>query len=285
MSWIATLSILLVVVLLLVVGWMALSARNARRLSRELAESLWQFPAASVKLAQPTLFFESQVAELPEPVQSYFQWTLDDGVPVVRTARLQMAGRIRLGRDKPWMPHRSVEVISATKGFVWTANVEASPPIDGFDSFVSGEGTMEWWLMGLLPVMRASNPDITRAARWRFVAENVLLPGALLPGERVRWEPINAHSAQVTVVHDGVPHSMRFNFDPEGMPRKVSFERWGNFETADGVWQPIPYAVRCQGVFRKDGYSIPHQYTAYWWADTTKELAVVELEIVDAEFR
>jgi hypothetical protein len=84
---------------------------------------------------------------------------------------------------------------------------------------------------------------------------------------------------------DNVRHDMRLDFDPNGMPRKVSFLRWGDFETPNGEWQQIPYAVRCEGVFRKNGYTLPRQYSAAWWSGTEKEIAVVELEIEDADFR
>ncbi len=285
MNWLLMALVALLIVALLAIGWNAWGAHVARRETAQLAERLWTGPSAPPHSRGETLFYESQVAELPEVVGRYFQWTFDDGLPVASAARLQMVGRIRLGRGKPWMPKRSHEVIRAGEGFLWSAQVEATPSISGSDCYAGGQGAMQWRLLGIFPVVSASHEQITRSARWRFVAEYLFIPGALLPSDHVRWEPVNDHRARVTVIHDNIPHPMQIDFDPEGMPRKISFQRWGDFETEGGVWQEIPYAVRCEGVFRKDGYSLPRQYTAYWWADTEREIPVVELEITDAEFR
>ncbi|MCW5963671.1 MAG: hypothetical protein KIT83_06515 [Bryobacterales bacterium] len=285
MDWLLLALLAILLTVLLAGGWYAIGAHTAKMESDRIAGQLWAGRVARTHRAGETLFYETQVAELPEVVRRYFQWTFDDGTPIAHAARILMTGRIRLGRGKPWMPHHSEEVIRAEEGFLWTANVSGSLPISGSDSFVDGQGAMQWRLLGLLPVMTAANANITRAARWRFVAEYVFVPGALLPSERVRWEAVGDHNARVTIFHDGIAHSLHFDFDLEGMPRKVSFERWGDFESEGGIWQPIPYAVRCHGVFRKGGYSLPRQYTACWWADTDKELAVVELEIEDADFQ
>lgn len=285
MSWLLVVLLTLLLAVLLVGGWYALGAHTAKKEAARIADQLWSGPPARKPVAGETLFFQTQVAEQPEVVRRYFQWTFDDGTPIAHAARFLMTGRIRLGRGKPWMPHHSEEVIRPGEGFLWTASVSGSLPISGSDSFMDGQGAMQWRLLSLLPVMTAANDNITRAARWRFVAEYIFVPGALLPSERVKWEATGDHSANVTIYHDGIAHPMHLDFDLEGMPRKVSFERWGDFESEGGIWQPIPYAVRCKGVFRKGGYSLPRQYAASWWADTDRELTVVELEIEDAEFR
>lgn len=264
--------------------WLWARGSMARRRASAVHERLWGEAAGSGDAAA-RLFYECQVAELPEVVQSYIRWSLRDGTPLAEAARLRMTGRIRLGRGKPWLPHRSEETIRAGEGFVWTARVSGQVPIAGADIYVDGHGAMAWRLAGLLPVMRAEGPDITRSARWRFVAENFFLPGALLPGERVQWVALGSHQALITIVEGGVGHPMTVDFHADGMPRRIFFSRWGNFETEHGTWREIPYVVRCEGVFRRGGYSMPHQYTASWWAGTERELAVVELEIEDAEFR
>jgi hypothetical protein len=270
--------------LLLTVGWLWMGARQATRRVAAFGDELWRGSRSS-EAAAPAAFFESHLAEQPEVVQRYFRWSLRDGTPPARAARLELTGRIRLGRGRPWMPHRSEETIRVGDGFVWTARVAGQFPITGADIYVEGRGEMAWRLAGLLPVMRAADPDITRSARWRFVAEHFFLPGALLPGDRVLWTPLAPHRARISIEEDGIVHLMTVDFHPEGMPRQISLLRWGDFETEGGNWREIPYAVRCEGVFRNGGYSLPHQYTASWWAGTDRELSVVELEIVKAEFR
>jgi len=280
MDWLGFL-LLVALLLLLACGWLVLGARAASRDVAALSERLW----ASAESSGQRLFYETQVAELPDIVLRYFQWSLADGTPIPEAARLRFSGRIRLGRNKPWMPHRSQEVIRTGEGFVWSARVTGALPISGSDSYVDGSGKMEWRLARLLPVMRAADDNIARSARWRFVAEHLFIPGSLLPGKHVCWEPLSDLSANVTIVQDGIEHTLRLDFDADGMPRKVTFQRWGAFETEGGRWKMIPYAVRCRGVCRKGGYSLPHQFVACWWANTDQEFAAVELEVEDADFR
>ena len=56
----------------------------------------------------------------------------------------------------------------------------------GFDRLVDGEGAMRWKFLGIVPVMTASGPDISRSAAGRVEAESVWLPSVLC-GEDVAW--------------------------------------------------------------------------------------------------
>lgn len=223
------------------------------------------------------------LADLAEAARRYLQRSPAEGSPLSSAVHLRMTGRIRLGRGKPWIPLTSEEWLGDSTGFLWRARTNGGMPLSGYDRYLGGHGEMHWRLFRLIPVMNASGEDLTRSARWRFAAEHLLLPSLLLPGANVQWSEDGPNSRFVEVNVDGVPHRMCLHVDPDGMPRKVTMERWGNVETPGGGWQPIPYAVRMEGVFRVDGYSLPHQFRASWWAGTDRELDVAELEIEQAD--
>jgi len=62
---------------------------------------------------------------------------------------------------------------------IWSATVRMhAMPIGGFDRLVDDEGAMRWKLFGIIPIVTASGPDITRSAMGRVVAESVWLPSA-----------------------------------------------------------------------------------------------------------
>jgi len=46
-------------------------------------------------------------------------------------------------------------------------------PVVGYDRLSSGTAQMRWRLLGLLPVMTAAGPDITRSAAGRLAGELV----------------------------------------------------------------------------------------------------------------
>jgi len=74
------------------------------------------------------------------------------------------------------------QVIHAERGFMWTATFRrfGLPLIRGFDRLIDGAGETRWKLLGLVPVMTASGPDITRAASGRFGIESFWLPSILV---------------------------------------------------------------------------------------------------------
>jgi hypothetical protein len=70
-------------------------------------------------------------------------------------------------------------VLTPGSGFEWTAR--AGGVLSGFDRYADGRVEMRWKLFGLLPVMRAAGPDVTRSAAGRAAAETIWLPTTLLP--------------------------------------------------------------------------------------------------------
>lgn len=259
--------------------------RRRRIASEGLAsfESALRMPSPPPE-SGPIHFHPVLLAELPEPAARYLRWSLADGVPVRHGVHLKMTGRIRLGRSRPWLPLRCEEVYHARRGFVWKASTRNLLRIAGFDRYARGQGRMYWTLFGLIPVLRASGPDVSRSARERFVAERMLAPASLLPSEDVEWRALNENCVVLRIREQGEWLECRLIVDPDGMPRKLTFPRWGNLESSDGQWREIPYSVRFEGVFRAGGYSLPHEWQASWWSGTDRELSVADLEIEQAAF-
>jgi hypothetical protein len=70
---------------------------------------------------------------------------------------------------------------------IWSATVRMyGMPIRGFDRLVDDEGAMREAFSGLIPIVTASGPDITRSAMGRVIAESVWLPSAIA-GDEVSW--------------------------------------------------------------------------------------------------
>lgn len=66
-----------------------------------------------------------------------------------------MHGEIKLG--KKWHPFKGEEVIDWSRGMIWRATTWMNGlPILGADRVVDGVGNMQWKILGLFPVMKAS---------------------------------------------------------------------------------------------------------------------------------
>lgn len=188
-----------------------------------------------VQPAEPGAFSTGELDGLPAPVSRHLTAAVAPGTPLARTARLRMRGRIRIGA---WLPFRAHEVISPHTGFVWSAR--AAGVISGSDRYVDGAGVADWRLAGLVPVMHADGPDVTRSAAGRAGGEAVWVPTALLPRFGVAWtaESDRRISARFTV--GAVPIEIHLLLDALGRAASFTFARWGDPDgSGDWGWYPF----------------------------------------------
>ena len=132
---------------------------------------------------------EGELQGLPDPVCRYLRASIAAGTPLARSARLGMHGAVKLGRW--WIPFRARQVYAPHHGLVWTAR--AGGVIAGFDRYADGQGAMQWKLLGLIRLLHAQGPDLSRSAAGRAAAEAVWVPTALLPRFGVTGEAADAH--------------------------------------------------------------------------------------------
>ena len=175
-------------------------------------------------------FDPAALAELPEVARRYLVHAIAPGTPLYPAVRLRMHGEIKLGAD--WHPFSAEQVIRWGRGLIWRARAQMGPAflhlaIEGQDSYVDGEGAMRWKLAGLIPVMRAEGPDISRSAAGRLELESVLVPTVLV-GDAVQWRPDDAHHTRATLhvpEHDG---EIELEIDDAGRILSAVADRWGN---------------------------------------------------------
>lgn len=144
-------------------------------------------------LAEPAdrgIFRPERLAELPDPAKRYLAHAIRPGAKLAGSVQLAMEGTIRLGLK--WLPFRAEQVLAPPRGFVWRAFVRSGlMRMSGADHYAAGSGGVDFWLWGIIPMVRASSPDTSCAARGRLAAESFWLPSSLLPGEHVRWRPVD----------------------------------------------------------------------------------------------
>ena len=155
-----------------------------------------------------------------------------------------MHGEIKL---KGWLPFTAEQVIRRDRGMIWQAAVRMSGlPVRGLDRFLDGEGAMRWKLFGLIPVMTASGPDVTRSAAGRLAAESIWLPSVLL-GEDVSWTAPDSSHAQAGFAVQGNPAELALTVGDGGRLESLAMQRWGDpggvgstSRTSAGSWRTRP---------------------------------------------
>ena len=200
--------------------WRFLDHRADRKAMHELMAS---------QPVKPLRFSKHMVSHLPEPVQRYFLYTIEQGTALYAAARISMIGRFGMGnRDKPdYLDFSAIQVLAMPTGFVWKMRAQRGlMRLSGSDS----QNWTRFWMIGLLPVARTGgNPDHTRSAFGRYVAESVFwTPAALLPGPGITWESKATDHARITIDYKGLSQSVDLKVAANGQPTEVRFERWSN---------------------------------------------------------
>lgn len=209
----------------------------------------------------PRVFSAELIANLPEPARRYFTFTIQPGTPLLPVVEIDMTGQFSLGtKDKPsYQPMEARQILAAPHGFVWAMRTRGGMPLSGSDSGSWTRFRVFW----LIPVARlGGDPDHTRSAFGRYVAEAVIWsPAALLPGPAVTWEALDAHSARVTIRHDGLEQALDVTVDADGRPVEVRFERWSN-ANPDKVHRLQPFGALMSDFRDVQGYRLPFRVEA-----------------------
>lgn len=199
------------------------------------------------------------VDELPDPVRRWLRRCVPVGATGSARMTLTMEGDLRIGR---WMPFRARQVLVGPLGMVWAARASVGPAwIEGSDRIVDGRGSMSWRLLGLVPVMRASGPDVDRSAAGRLAGELLLNPfNALAPW--VRWSAVDDSTVDATVELVGSAHRIRLQYGADGLVESVTFPRWG--APHGGAYAEHTFRVAQSDTVDAGGVTVPGRLVAAW---------------------
>jgi hypothetical protein len=154
------------------------------------------------------------------------------------------------------------QVIRWDRGMIWRATVRMwGVPVRGFDRLVDGQGEMRWKLLGIIPLVRAAGPDITRSAAGRVAGESVWLPSAL-GGDAVSWTAPDSSHAHAAFTLLGERAELALTIAPNGRLERITFKRWGNPEGAEFRYADFGALVEQERTFGP--YTIPSRLRAGW---------------------
>jgi len=229
-------------------------------------------------------FEPRMVADLPEPARRYFLHAIRPGTPLAQSVRLTMTGEMRLGLRQPWLRLRARQTFAPPAGFVWEATVgRGLIRFAGADAYANGQGRVAFRLWDLVPIVRASGPAISRAARGRLAIESIWQPAALLPRQGVAWTSIDDRTARAVVTIDGEALPLTLTVAKDGSLESAAMERWGNL-TPDGRYAAIPFGVDVLAERTFGGYTVPSGVRVAWWYGTNHQFDFFHAEISGAAY-
>jgi hypothetical protein len=217
-----------------------------------------------VRLSEPAVFTDAELDGLPDPVCRYLRAAIAPGTPLAAAARFRMHGQIKLGR---WLPFQAEELLAPHHGFHWAAR--AAGVVGGFDRYADGQGQMRWRLLGLLPVMQADGPDLSRSAAGRVAGEAMWVPTALLPRFGVVWSAADDHHLTARWQLDTHEVALDLVIDDQGRLRESVFQRWGDPDRT-GIFDLHPCGGEVTAYASFGGVSVPGAGRAGWFYGTDR---------------
>ena len=209
----------------------------------------------------------TRLNKLPAPVQRYFKTVLTDGQPMIERAVLEQTGRLKITPETAeWSKFAADQTVSATTpGFVWDARVLIAPLIHVRvrDAYINSEASGKVSLMSLILMGKeSSRPKLDSGALFRYLAEAVWYPTALLPESGVTWEGIDETRAIATLKDGENTVSLEFRFNDMGEVTGIyTQKRYGLF---DGAYEQHPWEGKFSHYEWHNGFKIPTQAEVGW---------------------
>lgn len=224
---------------------------------------------AATPATRPQRFDEDELKSVPPVVRRYLSQALNPNQPLVRRLYLEQTGSFNRATEpmaERWDSFTARQRVATKRpGFVWDAAVRMAPGITVrvVDAYVAGVGSLQPSVFGLVDVGGVEGTvDIARGELIRYFAEGVWYPTVLLPSQGVRWQAVDAHSAQATLIDGDLTVSLLFSFGADGMVERISSTE--RTALLDGAMVPMPWEVRVSAYQLQDGMRVPFEAEAAW---------------------
>ncbi|MEO3784361.1 DUF6544 family protein [Actinocorallia sp. B10E7] len=203
------------------------------------------------------VFTPGLVRGLPAAARRWLLHAIAPGTPLRTRVELAQHGRIKLGS---WRPFTAAQVLAPLEGYIWAERTGvAGLKVSGYDRLTHGEGEMRHRLLGFLPLVSATGPDLTRAAAGRQACEIVFAPAAALDPS-VTWRDVDDRTAVAVVPAHGWSHEVTLTVRPSGELDRATLDRWA--KVGKGPYRRHPFTAVFEGEGTFDGYTIPTRVIA-----------------------
>jgi hypothetical protein len=168
-------------------------------------------PFAAYPGKTPELKTAPLPAGLPAPVERFYKTVYGDEVPVIETT--VMKGRATIAPFGVKLPARFLFVHEAGKGYrhYFEATWFGMPIMKVNERYVDGKSLFEPPVGALID----NDPSTNQAANLAVWAEGAWFPSIWVTDPRVRWEPVDEHTALLFVPFESQEENFVMRFNPE----------------------------------------------------------------------
>jgi hypothetical protein len=255
--------IIIAVVVIVVGGFLGVSAGLWRSRTSDVVTKIVGLAATS----PAPVYSAAQLEGLPAPVQRYFRAVLREGQPLVMHARLHQRGGFLVNAAKNgWGSFTATQdIVSLPPGFVWDARIRMAPglTVRVRDAFAGGEGFMYGTLLGLKTVIRVEGtPEIAAGALYRYLAEAVWVPTALLPSSGVQWTAVDDSTSRATLTAGMIVVAVDFRFGSDSLVSSIDVPN--RPREVKGCFIPTPWHGQFSSYGERGGMRIPLKGEVAW---------------------
>ncbi len=275
--------VIVIAVFVMIITASSLVGEYRRKLEKAaLLKKLSNAPPAGRVIKVDYALLES----LPLPVQNYFRHVLPDGQSFIKTTWLAQVGQLKLTpKSKGWSAFKATQFISQDAvSFLWDAKINIAPLfyVRVRDSLIEAIGEGNVYLMSALSIgSDKDKPELNSGALYRYLAEAVWHPTALLPQSGVIWEPVSENKAIAHLTKFNISVSLEFTFNNIGEIIGIyTVDRYGKF---GNKYVKYPWEGRFSDYKEFDGIKIPTKGEVGWHLPDGWWL-FWKGEIIDAKF-
>jgi len=214
------------------------------------------------------VFSEEDIADLPLPVQKYFQYCGYIGTPKMSFMKATYQDvDFLFGKDK-----RKIKIDYTQYNFAYEpiriAYIDSSMygiPFEGFDSYIDGRGSMKGVLAKLFTLFNQTGEEMDQASLVTYLSECLIIPNAALQ-DYIIWEEIDELHAKSTITYYGITVSGIFTFNESGeMQSFITDDRVA--ASTDGTIEKVKWSIACSEYMETNGIKKPTAFRAIWHYD------------------
>lgn len=182
-----------------------------------------------VDAAPGAVVTEDDIADLPGIARRYLHFMGVVGLRRDSTLSVHCRGRFRMRPRLPWMPYESRQINTADPvARIYHLRVDVGPvPMIAADTLIHGQGSMKGSVLGLVPVLDSSGPEMDVGELVTWLNDAVLLAPTMLLRDGVEWADVDDRSFGVTVTAHDVQATARVVVNADGSPR--TFETYDRY--------------------------------------------------------
>lgn len=207
---------------------------------------------------------EADLESLPPAAARWLRRVGVVGRPRVGSLYVRFQAEIRGGPEERWM-RGSAEQYSFLDPpeRLFTMDVtRAGLPVDVYHRYTGEGATMQARLLGVVPVLDATGPELARSETVTFLNDMVLLAPAALLDAGVSWEELDGRRVAVAWEHGGHRVEAVLHFDEAG--DLVDFHSHDRYQT-DGTTHTLArWSTPVLEFGDFDGLRLPREAEARW---------------------